>query len=175
MYPTDGSHPICRECIRICSRTHPLSRSSSLSRTHTHTHKHTHTQASGGAECRKPYVVSASESTHAHTPYLCLSLSLSHTHTHINTHTHTRRQVVERNAESPMSPAHHNRKPGGYRHCFGDEGCVGTQRPQCLNPTQLWESALNISIIRHSCTVNTLIPTDSSINSHLLICMKICI
>jgi len=35
--------------------------------------------------------------------------------------------------------------------------------------------ALNVPIVRYSCTVNTTIPTDSSINSHLLICMKICI
>ena len=36
-----------------------------------------------------------------------------------------RREVVERRAESPLSPMNQRRKPGAYRSCWGDEDLIG--------------------------------------------------
>ena len=36
-----------------------------------------------------------------------------------------RREVVERRAESPLSPVNQRRKPGGFNRCYGDENVVG--------------------------------------------------
>ena len=36
-----------------------------------------------------------------------------------------KREVVERRAESPLSPVNQRRKPGGFSRCYGDEDVIG--------------------------------------------------